>query len=52
MTNRPEREQLATTTEAGVPVEAEGDDLSELPIGRYSIEETTSGPDRWDVAGV
>ena len=41
---RPEREQLATTTEAGVPVTATGDDLDQLPIGAYSIQETIGGP--------
>ena len=50
--NRPEREQLATTTEPGAPARATGDKLSELPIGRYTIQETTSGPDRWEVGGV
>ena len=50
--NRPEREQLATTTEPGVPARATGDKLSELPIGRYTIQETTSGPNRWEVGGV
>lgn len=37
---RPEREQLATTTMPGEPVEATGDDLAEIPIGQYSIQET------------
>ena len=50
--SRPEREQLATTTEPGVPTRATGDKLSELPIGRYTIQETTAGPDRWEVGGV
>jgi Domain of unknown function DUF11 len=49
---RPEREQLATTTAPGEPVEATGDDLSKLPVNRYSIQETIGGEDRWEVAGV
>ncbi len=45
---RPEREQIATTTAEGVAVTATGDDLDELPIGRYSIQETIGGPNRWE----
>ena len=51
-TTRPEREQLATTTTPGEPVEATGDDLAEIPIGQYSIQETIGGTNRWTVAGV
>ena len=49
---RPERQQVAVTKEAGVPVEASGDALTELPIGTYSIHETLGGPDRWELASV
>jgi hypothetical protein len=49
---RPERQQLAVTTQPGAPVLAEGDPLTELPIGEYSIKETIGGADRWEVAGV
>lgn len=49
---RPEREQIARTTEPGVAVRATGDDLDGLPIGTYAIQETISGPDRWEVASV
>jgi uncharacterized repeat protein (TIGR01451 family) len=49
---RPERQQLAVTTEAGEAVEAEGDSLDELPVGEYSIQETIGGADRWEVARV
>jgi hypothetical protein len=49
---RPEREQLAVTTEPGVPADATGDNLSELPIGEYSIQETIGGTSRWEVAAV
>ena len=50
--SRPEREQIATTTEEGVPVEATGDSLEKLPIGTYSILETIGGPNRWETASV
>ena len=49
---RPEREQVATTTEEGVAVTATGEDLDELPVGRYSIIETIGGPNRWETAYV
>jgi Domain of unknown function DUF11 len=49
---RPEREQIATTTQPGEPALATGDKLEEIPIGRYSILETIGGPNRWQVAGV
>jgi hypothetical protein len=49
---RPERRQLAVTTEPGEAVKATGDQLTELPVGEYSIQETIGGRDRWDVAGV
>ena len=49
---RPEREQLATTTEPGVAVTATGDDLDDLPIGTYTVKETISGPDRWEIAAI
>ena len=50
--SRPEREQIATTTEAGVAVKATGDSLDEIPIGTYSILETIGGPNRWETASV
>jgi uncharacterized repeat protein (TIGR01451 family) len=49
---RPEREQIATTTQPGEPALATGDKLEEIPIGRYSIQETIGGLNRWEVAGV
>ena len=49
---RPERQQVAVTTEPGEPVLAEGQPLGQLPIGDYSIQETIGGPDRWEVARV
>ena len=49
---RPEREQLATTTEPGESVTATGDDLENLPIGTYSIKETIAGADRWEIASI
>jgi hypothetical protein len=49
---RPEREQIATTTTPGEIADAAGDDLDQLPIGEYSIQETIGGTDRWELAGV
>ena len=36
-------QQTATTTDAGTPVVAEGDDMGNLPLGTYDITETAAG---------
>ena len=36
-------QQTATTTDAGTPVVAEGDDMDNLPLGTYDITETAAG---------
>ena len=51
-----EYEQLAETTADGPPVLAEGDRTTEIPLGTYAIQETTSSVDGrdglWRVASI